>query len=88
MWQQAASEDQVVGGETVHNDSKSYKKRVGKMGIVDPQFVWVEQEEEEEGWEGGGQVLGSLVLQWLQDSKVSEDNTEGNEDLVEGWVAV
>lgn len=31
-------------------------------------------------------MVGSLVLQWVQDSKVSEDNTEGNKDLLEVWV--
>lgn len=43
---------------------------------MEPQVALVEREE---------QVFGSLVLQWVQDSKVSENSTEGNTDCLEVW---
>lgn len=64
--------------EKAHADSRSYKKLDDKMvrlGTVDPRVVWVERVEEAVGWEGEEQVLGSLVLQWVQDTEASEGNT-------------
>lgn len=46
----------------------------------------MEREEVTMGWEGEEQVLESLVLQLVQDSKASENNTESNKDLLEVWV--
>lgn len=44
-------------------------------------------QQETVAWEGEEQVVGSLVLQWVEGSKVSEVGTEDNNDFLEVWVA-
>ncbi len=87
-----APQDQVLCRDIAHNDSITIRyeevvDKMDRMGTGEQQVVLAEEMEEMVGWEVEEQVLGSLVLHWLQDSTVSENNTEGNDDLLEVWVA-
>lgn len=87
----AALQHQVLCMKLAHKDNKSHRNWVDKkdrLGTVDQQAVLVERGEGRKmSWEGEEQVLESLMLQWVQDSKALEDDTEGSKDVLEVWVA-